>query len=297
MDIERLKEFILINETGSFKAASDMLDIAPSVLSARFKNFESSLGCKLLERNNHYVKPTEKGMMLLKNATELVQSWETAKLAVRNLNGSVISSLKIQLCAQSMPSELGPFMDIYSKSHPWLFLDLYDENNCTIRDGLMSGQTDLVFVPGKEQDFEDIEGKIILSHFDHLTLHVPLSHRLSTSSAVSFNDLSGENFILYPRMKETHIHDLQLEMLERSGISYHIYENSTSPYFYDLLVPIGKGLQFWNWTDRVTPNTVNISVRDSGYDTYYYMLYNPDNNNPIVHEFINLFLNYRKARV
>lgn len=297
MDIDRLKEFLVICEAGSFKNAADLLGISPSVLSTRFNVFENSLGTKLLNRNNHAIIPTESGKILLSNAPDIVSSWETIKSNMKMSQGTVVNTLTIQLCAQTMPSELGPFMDKYCRSHPGLFLDLYDENTCTIRDGLFTRQTDIVFVPGRKDDFLDIKGREIISHYDHLSVHLPFDHRYSACSSINFADLSGETFILYPHMIEDHIRNLQLQLLDQSGITYNLYNNRCSPVYYDLLVPIGMGIEFWNWSDMTTPNTVKVTIKDPGYDTYCYMLYNPDNPNPIVKEFIQLFLAYRKDRL
>lgn len=297
MDIERLKEFIVITEAGSFKEAASILGVSPSVLSTRFAVFEQSLGTTLLYRNNHSITLTESGVTLFKNAPEIVSSWETLKSSIKASKGKMVNTLTLQLCAQTMPSELGPFLDKYCRSHPGLFLDLYDENNCKIKDGLMTGKTDIAFAPGTAEDFKDINGRVVISHFDHLSVHLPLDHRLSSSSAINFSDLSGETFILYPQMLDDHVNKLQLSLLEKSGISYSLYDNKCSPIYYDLLVPIGMGIEFWNWNDMSTPNTTKVTIKDSGYDTYYYMLFDSDNSNPIVSEFIQLFLAYRKDRL
>ena len=297
MDIERLKEFLVINETGSFKAAAELLGIAPNVLSARFKSFETSIGSPLLKRNNRGIEATASGELVLKNAYQLIQSWETAKSSIRNMKGLSVGSLKIQLCAQTMPAELGPFLDIYSRSHPGLFLDLYDENSCTIKDGLEASVTDIIFAPGKENDFIDFPGRIQIAKYDTLSITVPKDHRLSGLSTTTFEELSGEQFILYPNMLENHTRNLEQSLLNQSGISYRIYEAECSPYFYDLLVPIGKGIQFCIWNYKNTPNSSRLTITDSGYETYFYMLYDPESKNKNAQEFREMFMNYRKERL
>ena len=47
MDIERLKEFIEIADSGSLKKAAETLHVSAATLSARLKNFELSLGLPL----------------------------------------------------------------------------------------------------------------------------------------------------------------------------------------------------------------------------------------------------------
>lgn len=297
MDIERLKEFVLIVEVGSLKTASRMLGISPSVLSFRLSSFENSLGVSLLERNNRRLQLTPSGELLLKSASNLISTWETLKTNVKTNTATYASSLKIQLCARSMPNELGPFLDVYCRKHPRLFLDLYDENTCSILEGLHSGLTDLVFVPGTRDDYRNEKGRVILSSYNHLSVLVPCDHRLSKKPSISFHDLSGETFVLSPEMNDSTIRNLELSFLDVSGISYKLYDNHCSPFFLDLLVPIGKGIQFSTWSDLVPPNSVKLTISDSEFETYYYMLYNPENSNPILYEFIQLYLDYRKGKI
>ncbi len=296
MDIERLKEFLVITETGSFKSAATLLQVSPTVLSARFSGFEKSMGAKLLERNSHYVKPTAKGELLLRNASDIISSWETTKTSVRGYIGTVPLSLNLQLFAGAMPAELGPFLDKYSRSHPQLFLNLYDDSSIEMKNGLASGDIDIAFVPGFANDFTDINGRIVLSVFDHPAIYVPYDHPFASYSALCFEDLSGETFCLYPKLKNEHIRNLQAQMLDRAGIPYQIYESHSSLFLNNLLVPIGKGLQFWTWSDTLPPNTSKITIKDNGYETYYYLLYDPKSANPILQEFIQLFLAFRKDR-
>ena len=92
---------------------------------------------------------------------------------------------------------------------------------------------------------------------------LPRSHRLANRTTLSVKELDGESFVLYPRTKENSIRDFQLRNLKASGISYKVYESETSPLFYKLLVPIGKGL-ILSPRDMMDlpPNTVCISVTD-----------------------------------
>lgn len=97
-------------------------------------------------------------------------------------------------------------------------------------------------------------------------------------------------------MQDSWTRDLQISILDQSGIDYQIYDESSSPFFFDLLVPIGKGIRLWNWREENTPNTVLLPIMDNGYDTYLYMLYDTETENPAVLPFINGFLEYRSNR-
>lgn len=293
MDLNRLQEFMIVAEEKSFKKAAARLGVAPNVLSTRIRTFEDSLHTQLIRRVKNGIELTAPGEALLPNIEAFLKSYTHAADSLDELKNHVFQSLHLQLCSQLMASELGPYLDIFCRRHPQLFLNIYDENTCRIRSGLKSGKVDISFVICREHDFEDISGRILLSHFPTMYVHLPVDHALANEKSVRFSDLSGETFILYPSMSEPWIQNLQLSILKQSGIDYQIYEESGSPYFFDLLVPIGKGIRLWNWQEDIAPNTVLLPISDKGYDTYLYMLYDTKTTNPVVTPFIHGFLDHR----
>lgn len=296
MDFNRLEEFLVIAEEKSFKKAAARLKIAPNVLSTRFRSFENSLGTELFVRNSHIFELTESGRILLNSANSLLDSYHAVCTSMKGIQGTSYRSLRIMLCAQTMAAELGPFLDLYSRKYPKLFLGLYDENHCRIIDGLKAGQVDIVFTVGRKEDFSEVSGRLVLGEFPRMKVHVANDHPLAKKSRICFQDLSGETFILYPKMKDTFIRDLQFSMLEQSGIEYQIYNEDYSPFFYDLLVPIAKGIRLWNWNDRLAPNSSLLSIDDNGYEACMYLLFNDKTENETALHFIRNYLQFRKER-
>lgn len=297
MDLTRLREFKVIAEEKSFKKAALRLGIAPNVLSTRMRSFEDSLNTRLIRRVKNGIELTDTGKALLPNMDALLKSYTHITNTLEDLKNHTFQSLRLQFCANLMASELGPYLDVFCRRHPQLLLDIYDENTCTIRGGLKSGKVDISFVICREHDFEDIPGRILLYSFPTMYVHLPLDHPLAYETSIRFSRLSGETFILYPNMLDPWIRNLQISILNQSGIDYQIYEGSTSPYFFDLLVPIGKGIRLWNWRAETAPNSTLVPIDDKGYETYLYMLYDPDTSNPAVLHFINGFLEHRSNRV
>ena len=296
MDLERLKEFLLIAEDESFKKAAERLDIAPNVLSVRFAAFEKGMGVKLIERDAHHFALTASGQTLLRHAKDILDSYDSICSSMKSIQGDSFRSLHLMMCGQTMPSELGPFLDRYCRKYPKLFLGLHDDNACTIREGLLTGRMDIAFAVSRLNDFEDIPGKKIIYEFPKMKVHVPNDHRLANAGTIHFSDLNGEVFVLYPNKREELTRNLQLSMLKQSHIQYKIYEEDCSPVFFDLLVPIGKGVRLWNWTDHQAPNTTLLTIEDPGYETCMYMLYNTQTENEAAIQFMEAFQAFRGAR-
>lgn len=293
MDLERVREFLVIAEEKSFKKAAERLHLAPNVLSARYQNFENSLETKLLIRNAHKTELTETGRLFLQNAKELVTSYDKTLEDLKESENTAYRSLKFEVCGTAMAAlELGLFLDLYNRRHPYAYLELLSDNSYPISEGLSSGNIDIAVAYGNEDDFMDISGRICISRATNMCVYVPNDHPLALKSQITFKDLEDEQFILYPETAEPCIRRHQLDCLDRSGIRYSTYNGKYDSVFYNLLVPIGKGIILTHIVDPAPPNSAVLHITDPGYDTYTYLLYNAGTTNEATLEFISEFQKY-----
>src|SRR5690554_3852988 len=79
MDIELARTFLEVVRTGSLIAAAERLHITQTTVTARVQNLESQLGCRLFIRNRSGAKLTGDGERFSMHASQLVQTWDTAK--------------------------------------------------------------------------------------------------------------------------------------------------------------------------------------------------------------------------
>lgn len=79
MDIDLARTFLEIIRSGSFIATAERLHITQTAVTARVRSLELQLGCRLFTRNRAGAKLTSDGERFVAYATQLVQTWETAK--------------------------------------------------------------------------------------------------------------------------------------------------------------------------------------------------------------------------
>ncbi|WP_286222770.1 LysR family transcriptional regulator [Marinobacter apostichopi] len=79
MDIELARTFLEIVRTGSFIAAAERLHITQTTVTARIKNLEAQLGCRLFIRNRSGASLTADGERFAGRASQLVQTWDAAR--------------------------------------------------------------------------------------------------------------------------------------------------------------------------------------------------------------------------
>lgn len=310
MDFHRLQEFVMIADCGSIAKAAEELHISSATLSARLRSFEQSLGVSLFERrgsasaqskNDSPKKPgsgelgfTKAGTLFYKDAVKIVREYQVLTQELVSANEKTFSSLRIAVSGSGLPFFLGPFLDIVNTRYPQSQLDLIDDTFYPITEGLLSGQIDLYFASVLNQFKPAGISRFLISHTQPHVL-LPSSHGLASSVSVSMKELNNERFILYPETKEHCIRDFQLANLQAAEIHYSLYEHCTSSSFYELLVPIQKGIilsptPFLN----IPPNSVALPVNDIKYEAPSCLFYDPKNVKPEIKLFISAFTSFVK---
>ncbi|MCA0996613.1 LysR family transcriptional regulator [Alloyangia pacifica] len=73
LNLEELRTFLAIQESGTFRAAAARVNLSASAVSLQISNLEAVLGCRLFHRNARGVALTEGGERLLPSARELLR--------------------------------------------------------------------------------------------------------------------------------------------------------------------------------------------------------------------------------
>lgn len=287
MEIERLNEFVLLAQRLSFRQTAAELGISPSLLSTHLHGLEESLGVRLLERDAHNVSLTDEGLRFLSGAQTMVQNYRQTMEQIRSIEDNTVRSLHIGLCGTVLPGLLGPYLDSVVQQQPALHLELHDDSSCSIARSIPDGSLDLFFsYAAPETEYPGVEKEVLYQ--TPLCVLLPVSHPLAGRSKLSLQELSGETFILYPETAEPAVRELQRRLLSLSGIACSIYEEPVSPRFYQLLVPIGKGIAFFPWVlqQQIPPNTVPVVISDLPCPYAMYIFYRRFSSNPLVPAFL-----------
>lgn len=79
MDIDLARTFLEVVRTGSFMAAAERLHVTQTAVTARIRNLEGQLGCRLFVRNRAGARLTPDGERFVNHASQLVRTWEAAR--------------------------------------------------------------------------------------------------------------------------------------------------------------------------------------------------------------------------
>ena len=93
--IEELRAFVLIVETGSLTQAADRMGIAVSAVSRRLRDLELRLGAALIQRSTRRLFLNETGQQFYERAKSILVTLEDAELLVKEM--MVVEDQKCQV--------------------------------------------------------------------------------------------------------------------------------------------------------------------------------------------------------
>ena len=82
MDLDQVRAFVAVVDHGTFDAAARALHVTPSAISQRIKSLENAAGAVLVQRTKP-VRPTERGLALLRQARQLLHVADEAMRQLR----------------------------------------------------------------------------------------------------------------------------------------------------------------------------------------------------------------------
>jgi DNA-binding transcriptional LysR family regulator len=141
LDLELLRSFVSVVDSGGFTRAGERVHRTQSTVSQQIKRLEDDIGRPLLNRNGKEVTPTEAGERLLSYARRLLALAEEARdvLARPDHEGAVKLGIPEDFAAYRLAKLLATF----SRSHPTLRLDVRADQSASLKRDLERGDLDL----------------------------------------------------------------------------------------------------------------------------------------------------------
>lgn len=124
MDIQNLRAFILVAETGSFSLAAEKLHLTQPAVSKRVALLEEQLDAVLFDRIGRTIGLTEAGRALLPHAKSVQQALEAAAQSVRDLSGEIAGQLRLATSHHIGLHRLPPVLSQFSRDYPAVHIDI-----------------------------------------------------------------------------------------------------------------------------------------------------------------------------
>lgn len=237
MELDYLREFVTLAESGNYLRAADELFIAQSALSRHIQSLEKELGGQLFTRTTRTVRLTECGKIFLPYAKKILAIQQDYKTELYNHINSIGGTLTVGCLPVTKPYHIPEILAKFSKENPHFSVVITQDDSI---DQLRNHTADFVFVRETGKVYKDIT--LIPFDMDSLVALLPEDHPLANEKFLRLEQLKNEHFLFLP--KHTQMYELCFNACKAAGFEPSvIYSGPTADNILELVKEhIGIGL-------------------------------------------------------
>lgn len=194
MDIQNLRAFVLVAETGSFSQAAEQLHLTQPAVSKRVALLEEQLGTGLFDRIGRTISLTEAGRALLPHARTIQQELQNARQSVRDLSGEITGQLRLATSHHIGLHRLPPVLSYFSKAFGAVHIDIDFMDSEQAYELIIQGKVELAIVTLAPSQQPNIIARPLWP--DPLDFMVAAHHPLAQTPRLDLRILSGHPAIL-----------------------------------------------------------------------------------------------------
>lgn len=210
MNIQNLKMFLKIVESGSISKAAEQMNISQSALSQQLRVMEQEIGALLFERNYSGVIPTEAGSIVYQRAIEMVTSYDRMFLDIANAqNQNKIIHIIANPCVYSYALPCTMFH--VKNSYPQYTLQMEVMSSSQIEEKIAKGYADMGIIIGKPKNKSLSSKKVFSDRF-----FLVAGEKMEIPESLSCEDLYRYPLLMLVKTQKTR--QLIDKVLSRNGI-------------------------------------------------------------------------------
>ncbi len=203
MNLDVMRTFCDLVDTGSFTRAAEANFISQSAVSQQLAKLERDLGTQLITRGGGMVTPTEAGKAFYRGAHEIIRRYEGLLGEVRSASDAIRGVLRIGTIYSVGFYMFNPYVREFLQAHPEVDLHVEYTQWTHIYAAVIGGEMDLgvVACPEKQRSIE-----IIPIGAEELVLICSPDHRFARRKTVDVQELNGETMIGFDANTPTRRH-------------------------------------------------------------------------------------------
>jgi LysR family nitrogen assimilation transcriptional regulator len=146
MDTKRLHYFVGVADAHSFSRAAAMLKVAQPTLSRQIALLEEDVGHKLFVRTGRGVSLSEAGAALLVHARRMIDTAQTARDELHELNRSPPGRIRIGMPPRLSLALSARLVQRFRQRLPRALISISESQSPSLREALIAGQLDLALL-------------------------------------------------------------------------------------------------------------------------------------------------------
>ncbi|MBS3821359.1 MAG: LysR family transcriptional regulator [Planctomycetes bacterium] len=216
MNINVIKTFCDLVDTGSFSRAADSNYISQSAVSQQLAKLERDLSVQLISRGGGMVAPTEAGKAFYRGAREILRRYEQMLGEVRSASDAVRGVLRVGTIYSVGFYLLDPYVREFITGHPEVHLHVEYTGWNHICAAIIGGEMDLGVVACPETN-RSLE--IVPLVDEELVAVLPPEHDLAGENDIEPQQLNDEDFVAFEANIPTRRHIDKLLKGERVRVN------------------------------------------------------------------------------
>lgn len=204
MDIQNIRAFLMVAETGSFSRAAENLFITQPAISKRIATLEDSLDCQLFDRLGKKVQLTQAGDALIPSYRRILTEIDESRRIISNLRAQVSGHLNFGTSHHIGLHRLPPLLKQYTSQYPDVELDIQFMDSEQAAAFILKGNIELALITLPDDVGSPLTTIQIWT--DILECVVAHDHALAKLKSVTIKQLSEHGVLL--QAQSTHTRDI-----------------------------------------------------------------------------------------
>ena len=211
MNVDELRWFVAVAETGRVTQAAEELHISQPALSRALARMQAELGVSLFDRRGRTLRLNRYGELYLEHARRTLAELDAGRRALEEVTGDETGVVSLGF-APTLSTWLVPaLVSAFREEHPGPRFQLHQDAVGQLVNLLHEGAVDLLICsrPGDE----GLGWRALGS--ERLQLAVPPGHRLAGRKRVRLSEAAGEQFVMLKHAFD--FRDLVEDLCRRAG--------------------------------------------------------------------------------
>jgi len=193
MDVQQIRNFLVLCDTLNFRKAAEQINIVQPALSKQIQLLENEVGALLFNRSKRSVILTEAGIFFQKETTRILQDLNKTIIRTAQLHNGEAGEIRVTHASSAMNTVVPSFLVKMKHKWPNLKTIVQETSNFQQMEMLLVRKTDIGIAPNILVPPE-INSKILYK--ENFVLILPNNHALSKTKFTDLSILKNEIFIL-----------------------------------------------------------------------------------------------------
>ncbi len=193
MDIQQIKNFLLLCETLNFRKAAEQINIVQPALSRQIQLLENEVGALLFNRTKRTVGLTEAGLFFYKEAGRILQDVDKTISQTAQMHRGEAGEIRVTHASSAMHSVVPAFLVKVKQQWPNLKTTVQEASNFQQIEMMLARKTALGIAPNIMLP-RGVNAKILYK--ENFVLILPGNHPLVKKKLTDLSVLKNETFIL-----------------------------------------------------------------------------------------------------